>query len=230
MITVIDYGAGNLRSVENALQQLGVEHRVTSKASDIDSASALLLPGVGHFGQMIRSLETLDVISRLRRAIQNGVPYLGICLGMQALYEQSEEAPACEGLGIFPGVIRRFPESALLGVPAPLKVPHMGWNQLNIAPGRRLFEGIRGTPFMYFAHSYYLPAIGASEPAKAIPEAAAEVDYGTRFVAAIEKENVYGVQFHPEKSGDAGLKVLDNFALVCSQPQAGALRGGNDAR
>lgn len=211
MITVIDYGAGNLRSVENALKYLGVPHQITSQAADVAAASALLLPGVGHFGQMMRSLELLGLTPILRKTIADGVPYLGICLGMQALYEQSEEAPSWAGLGIFEGTIRRFPEG--------LKVPHMGWNQLQFSPLSRLFAGITAEPFVYFAHSYYLPAESDSGGATTGPKAAALADYGRPFVAAVERKNVFGVQFHPEKSGEIGLRLLANFAQVCTQPE-----------
>ena len=222
MITMIDYGAGNLRSVENSLRYLNVPYQITSQAADVAGAKALLLPGVGHFGQMMRSLQGLEIVSPLRQAIRNGVPYLGICLGMQALFERSEEAASYEGLGIFPGTIRRFPE----GFPHPLKVPHMGWNCLEITPGSRLFEGITAAPFVYFAHSYYLPA---QESESARSAAAAVCDYGLPFVAAIEVENVFGVQFHPEKSGEIGLQVVANFARHCGAAVAGERVGGERA-
>ena len=203
MICVIDYGAGNLRSVENALQYLDVPFTVTSQAAEVAEAAAILLPGVGHFGQMMRSLDVLGLASILRGAITRGVPYLGICLGMHALFEGSEEAPAWPGLAILPGRVRRIPEG--------LKVPHMGWNQLQMAPGSRLFVGIASSPFVYFAHSYYVPWEGfASSGQSAQPAALA--DYGTLFVAAVEKDNICGVQFHPEKSGEIGLEMLRNFA------------------
>ncbi|MBI2816541.1 MAG: imidazole glycerol phosphate synthase subunit HisH [Acidobacteria bacterium] len=203
MISVIDYGAGNLRSVENALNQLEVPFAITSRAEDVARASAVLLPGVGHFGQMMRSLERLGLISALRQSIQGGVPYLGICLGMHALFEASEEAPALAGLGILKGTIRRFPEG--------MKVPHMGWNQLQFEEGTRFFEGIEPAPFVYFAHSYYLPAAETVSSANGT-FAAAIAEYGFPFVAAIEHDNIAGVQFHPEKSGDLGLRMLRNFA------------------
>jgi imidazole glycerol-phosphate synthase subunit HisH len=207
MISVIDYGAGNLRSVENSLKELQVSYAITSEASDVAAATAILLPGVGHFGQMMRSLDRLGLISVLREAIARGVPYLGICLGMHALYESSEEAPSLPGLGILSGTIRRFPEG--------LKVPHMGWNQLEIRPGCRLFDEIEPSPFVYFAHSYYLPMEGASSGEANGGREAALADYGFRFVAAIEEKNISGVQFHPEKSGDIGLRMLRNFARNC---------------
>ena len=199
MISVIDYGAGNLRSVENALTALKVPYAITSQPEDVRNALAILLPGVGHFGQMMRSLDRLGLVAVVRDAIGRGVPYLGICLGMQALFETSEEAPELPGLGIFPGSIRRFPEG--------MKVPHMGWNQLQLTPGSRLFEGVAAEPFVYFAHSYYLPA---GEGSSARPAALSE--YGSNFVAAIEDRNINGVQFHPEKSGEIGLRVLKNFS------------------
>lgn len=211
MITVIDYGAGNLRSVENALRYLQAPHRITSQAEEVDSASAILLPGVGHFGQMMRSLELLGLIPILQRTLRKGTPYLGICLGMHALFERSEEAPSWPGLGILPGAIRRFPEG--------LKVPHMGWNRLQIAPSSRLFHGVNTDPFVYFAHSYYLPWEEGSSPAGSAPAALA--DYGSRFVAAVETETIFGTQFHPEKSSETGLRILANFAGLIREAGSG---------
>ncbi len=223
MITVVDYGAGNLHSVENTLKFLGVAHRITSLPEDVAQARAILLPGVGHFGQMMRSLEQMRMIPALREAILGGVPYLGICLGMHALFEGSEEAPELEGLGIYPGRIRRFPPD----LPAGCKVPHMGWNQIRIAPSSRLFEGVRNESYVYFAHSYYLPVEVMGEGTGATTGAAAVADYAFPFVAAVEKANVFGTQFHPEKSGDIGLKAVENFAVVCEQAGAGGrLAGG----
>ncbi|MFH1497681.1 MAG: imidazole glycerol phosphate synthase subunit HisH [Verrucomicrobiota bacterium] len=210
MITVIDYGAGNLRSVENALRYLQASFRVTSRAEDVAQASAILLPGVGHFGQMMRSLELLGLIAVLREALGRDVPYLGICLGMHALYERSEEAPSWPGLGVLRGAIRRFAPG--------LKVPHMGWNQLQIAPGSCLFRKIKVEPFVYFAHSYYLPAEENPPSDEKSFRAAALVDYGVSFVAAVEKNNLHGVQFHPEKSGELGLQMLRNFVETSLKP------------
>ena len=226
MITVIDYGAGNLRSVENTLKYLDIPYQITSQVADVGSASALLLPGVGHFGQMVRALDTLGMAPVLRQAISDGVPYLGICLGMQALFERSEEAPDCEGLGVFSGAIRRFPDS----MPQGLKVPHMGWNQVRVQGGSRLFAGIDTNSFFYFAHSYYLPvetSVGADASA---PRIAGLADYSFPFVTAIETGNVFGVQFHPEKSGETGLRVVSNFAAACGERIGdGAARGGDSA-
>jgi imidazole glycerol phosphate synthase glutamine amidotransferase subunit len=201
MITVIDYGAGNLRSVENALKYLQAPFTITSQAADVELAQAILLPGVGHFGQMMRSLDFLEITPVLRKTIRRGVPYFGICLGMHALYEGSDEAPSWPGLGVLPGLVRRFPEGS-----EGLKVPHMGWNRLDIVPTRRLFEDIPSGQFVYFAHSYYVPAETNDEAGWA-----ALSEYGRPFIAAVERENLWGTQFHPEKSGDAGLRILQNF-------------------
>jgi len=212
MITVIDYGAGNLRSVENALKHLQAPHTITSQPAEVAEAEAILLPGVGHFGQMMRSLENLGLVQVLRAALNRGVPYFGICLGMHALYERSEEAPAFPGLGVLRGAVRRFPEGQ-----EGLKVPHMGWNRLEISPSSRLFDGIAPGPFVYFAHSYYVPA---EDAAASEQEARAAVcDYGRPFVAAIERKNLWATQFHPEKSGDPGLRILENFVRACRKAQ-----------
>ena len=210
MITVIDYGAGNLRSVENALSHLEAPYQITSQPADVADASAILLPGVGHFGQMMRSLEVLGLAPVLRKAISEGVPYLGICLGMQALFESSEEAPSYPGLAVFSGTIRRFP--------AGMKVPHMGWNQVCVPGGTRLFAGVASNSFCYFAHSYYLPVEMNQRADLKAPRIAALADYGFPFVAAIETDNVYGVQFHPEKSGDVGMQCLSNFIRATGEP------------
>lgn len=225
MITVIDYGAGNLRSVENTLKFLGVPHHVTSSPDDVARSTAILLPGVGHFGQMVRSLDQLQMMDVLRARIRAGVPYLGICLGMHALFEGSDEAPECAGLGVFPGAVRRFPET----MPARLKVPHMGWNQIRLAASSRLFAGMAPGPFVYFAHSYYLPREVASDspsdsPGDGQPLAAAVADYGGEFVVAIESGNIFGTQFHPEKSGNLGLQVVGNFAALCASASAEQVR------
>lgn len=190
MIAVFDYGAGNLRSVRNTLAEIGCEHEVVRDAAGLDRASKIILPGVGHFGQMMRSLAARET---LVGRIAAGVPFLGICLGMQALFETSEEAPDAAGLGIFRGAVKRFREA--------VRVPHMGWNELEVRPGARLFAA-GSRPHVYFAHSYYVPEI---------PEASAICDYGVRYTAALEAGNVFGVQFHPEKSGPVGLEIVRRF-------------------
>jgi imidazole glycerol phosphate synthase glutamine amidotransferase subunit len=183
MIAIFDYGAGNLRSVENTLAEIGCDYKLVRDAEGLRAASKIILPGVGHFGQMMRALDALDVRGALLERLRAGVPFFGICLGMQALFERSEEAPEVRGLGLFPGEVRRFPVDA--------RVPHMGWNQLE-----------PGAQFVYFAHSYYVPE---NEHASAL------CTYGVRFTAALRAGNVQGVQFHPEKSGTVGLGIVRGF-------------------
>ena len=200
MIAIFDYGAGNLRSVENTLDSIGATYEIVSNADGLLQADKIILPGVGHFGQLIRSLDSLGVRETFRERIAAGVPFLGICLGMQALFEGSEEAPELSGLGLYPGRVRRFAIGA--------RVPHMGWNELELQGQPRLLRDVGARPYVYFAHSYYVPAEVAGERTAAICE------YGVRYAAAIESENVFGVQFHPEKSGDLGQQVVRNF-LAC---------------
>ena len=197
MISILDYGAGNLRSVENTLGAIGTEYELIRDASGLRRATKIVLPGVGHFGQMMRALDELDVRGALIERIRTGVPFLGICLGLQALFDSSEEAPGARGLGLFAGRIERFRGDA--------RVPHMGWNSLERARESRLLEGTGETPFVYFANSFYAPAVA---------EASATCSYGVRFAAVIEQANIHAVQFHPEKSGAVGLKIVKNF--VCS--------------
>ena len=194
MIAIFDYGAGNLRSVQNTLGELGCEYTLVRDAAGLQAASKILLPGVGHFGQMMRALDSLGVRQTLIERIQGGVPFLGICLGMQALFESSEEAPEVRGLGIYPGAVRRFPLAA--------RVPHMGWNELAVRSGSKLVHDLNARPYVYFAHSYYVPED---------PRASATCTYELTYTAALESGNVYGVQFHPEKSGAVGLKIVRNF-------------------
>ena len=200
MIAIFDYGAGNLRSVENTLAAIGARYELVRDAEGLGRAEKIILPGVGHFGQLIRSLDSLGVRETLRERIAAGVPFLGICLGLQALFESSEEAPELAGLGVYPGAIRRFP--------AGTRVPHMGWNNLELHGRPRLFKGLASNPYVYFAHSYYVPDTVAGE------RAAAWCEYGVRYAAALEADNVFGVQFHPEKSSAIGRQVVRNF-LEC---------------
>jgi imidazole glycerol phosphate synthase glutamine amidotransferase subunit len=194
MIAIFDYGAGNLRSVQNTLGELGCDYTLVRDSKGLLAATKILLPGVGHFGQMMRALDALDVRDTLIHRIQAGVPFLGICLGMQALFESSEEAPEVRGLGIYPGVVRRFPIDA--------RVPHMGWNELQVRPNSKLIHDLPARPYVYFAHSYYVPED---------PRASATCAYELTYTAALESNNVYGVQFHPEKSAAVGLKIVSNF-------------------
>ena len=194
MIAILDYGAGNLRSVENTLAELGCEYTLVRDSAGLRQASQILLPGVGHFGQMMRALDALAVRDTLVERIVAGVPFLGICLGLQALFESSEEAPEVRGLGVFPGVVKRFPAGA--------RVPHMGWNELEVRAGSRLVRNLEARPYVYFAHSYYVPEH---------EQASATCTYGVKYTAALEAGNVCGVQFHPEKSGPVGLRIVQNF-------------------
>jgi glutamine amidotransferase len=197
MIAIFDYGAGNLRSVQNTLGELSCEYTLVRDAAGLQQASKIILPGVGHFGQMMRALDALEVRETLLDRILAGVPFLGICLGMQALFERSEEAPEVRGLGLYPGEVRRFPQDA--------RVPHMGWNELAIQPASRLVCNLSARPYVYFAHSYYVPENS---------RAAATCTYEVKYTAALESANVYGVQFHPEKSGSVGLRIVSNFLEV----------------
>jgi imidazole glycerol-phosphate synthase subunit HisH len=195
MISILDYGAGNLRSVQNTLGEIGAEFTLVRDAEGLRRASKILLPGVGHFGQMMRSLDEMGVRQALLERIAAKVPFLGICLGLHALFEKSEEAPGMEGLGVFPGEVKRFPETA--------RVPHMGWNTLQrAANGSRLLDGVGAAPYVYFAHSYYVPQT---------PVTAALCNYTLPYTAVLEAGSVFGVQFHPEKSGPLGLKIVKNF-------------------
>lgn len=197
MISILDYGAGNLRSVENTLGALGVEYELVRDSDALRRATKIILPGVGHFGQMMRALDEMQVREALTERIGAGVPFLGICLGLQALFECSEEAPGARGLGVFRGRVEKFPGDA--------RVPHMGWNSLERTRESRLLEGTGDAPFVYFANSFYAPAV---------EEATAVCSYGVRFSAVIERGNICAVQFHPEKSGAVGLKIVSNFACL----------------
>ena len=200
MIAIFDYGAGNLRSVENALDAIGVPYEIVNDAGGLCRADKIILPGVGHFGQLIRSLDALGVREAFKDRIAAGVPFLGICLGLHALFERSEEAPELSGLGVYPGEVKRFPKDA--------RVPHMGWNQLEPKGSPRLLAQLDSQPYVYFAHSYYVPEDVGGEKAAALCE------YGVRYTAALESGNVFGVQFHPEKSGSVGQQIIRNF-LAC---------------
>jgi len=193
--TLIDYGAGNVPSVERALRRLGSEVETTNEAQRIAEADCLVLPGVGHCAALVCALDACSLREPICWAIAKGVPFLGICLGLQALYEMSEEAPEMRSLGIFPGRVTRLPEE--------VKLPHMGWNTLRALRAGRLLESIPPDSYFYFAHSFAAPADGV--------ESAAACEHGREFAAVVERENVYAVQFHPEKSGAMGAQVLRNF-------------------
>ena len=194
MTTIVDYGAGNLRSVQNTLDKLNAQYEVTNNPQAVRSASKIILPGVGHFGQMMRAIDDLGLREPLIQKIHSGIPFLGICVGLQCLFEASEESPGSRGLGIFQGSIQRFTGDA--------RIPHMGWNSLLRARECRLLRGLPEDTFTYFAHSYYAPVRDAT---------AATCTYMHPFSAVLETQNIYAVQFHPEKSGPVGLRVMENF-------------------
>lgn len=194
MIAIFDYGAGNLRSVQNTLDEIGAAYELVRDAAGLERASKIVLPGVGHFGQMLRALDEMNVRATFIDRIRAGVPFLGICLGLQGLFDSSEEAPEQRGLGIFPGQVKRFDISA--------RVPHMGWNQLDSVRPSRLLSGLAAHPYVYFAHSYYVPVVA---------QTAATCTYTLPYTAVLESGNVFGVQCHPEKSGPLGLRMVRNF-------------------
>ncbi|MBL8216748.1 MAG: imidazole glycerol phosphate synthase subunit HisH [Bryobacterales bacterium] len=194
MIGIIDYGAGNLRSVQNTLAEIGAAYKLVHTPEQLRAASKIILPGVGHFGQMMRALQMMSMPEAIRKNIGDGVPFLGICLGLQALYESSEEAPEVKGLELLPGTVKRFQHD--------LRIPHMGWNEIAPLRDAAILRNLGAKPYLYFAHSYYCPVGDAT---------AAVCDYGVKYTAVVESENIYGVQFHPEKSGDLGLRIVKNF-------------------
>ena len=199
-VTLIDYGAGNVTSVERALQRLGAATHRSNSLECIEKAEALLLPGVGHYAALIRALDERVLRAPLLDAIQRGVPFLGVCLGLQALYETSEEAPELSGLHLLPGSVRSLPTT--------VKLPHMGWNQLRVTRPSRLLEGISADAYFYFAHSFAATKVNGEDVALC--------NHGTDFAAVIEKQNIFAVQFHPEKSGDAGAQLLQNFLRLAA--------------
>jgi len=194
MIAILDYGAGNLRSVQNTLGEIGADYELVHDAGGLRKTTKIILPGVGHFGQMMRAFDRMDVRSALIDRIRAGVPFFGICLGLQALFQGSDEAPEQHGLGLYDGTIRRFPSDA--------RVPHMGWNEIIPGAGSKLLRNLPAHPYLYFAHSYYAPVNGVT---------AATCNYSVEYTAVLESGNVYGVQFHPEKSGPLGLAIVRNF-------------------
>ena len=199
-ITLIDYGAGNVPSVERALQRLGVTSRRATQPRELESARAIILPGVGHFTAIIRALDQNNLRSALCAAISDGIPFLGICLGLQALYSSSAEAPALPGLHLF--------SASVTSLPSIVKLPHMGWNRLKIKRASRLLAGLDESDYFYFAHTF--AALDGSQ------EVAATCEHGASFAAVVERENIFATQFHPEKSGAAGSRLLQNFVSLAA--------------
>ena len=201
MVAIIDYDAGNIKSVEKAVNALGYEAVVTRDRSSILNAEHVILPGVGAFGDAMKKLHGYGLVEVIREVEANHTPFLGICLGLQLMFESSEEAPGVEGLSLLKGRIIRLPDTE------DLKIPHIGWNSLKYPNSGRLFAGIPEDSYVYFVHSYYLQA-GEPEIVKATTE------YGALVHASVEKENVFACQFHPEKSSEVGMKILENFLKI----------------
>ena len=201
MIAIIDYDAGNLKSVEKALEAVGQESVITRDFQTILSADKVILPGVGAFSDAMHNLKKYDLDQVIREVAEKKIPLLGICLGLQLLFERSDETPGVEGLGVLKGEILRIPEQE------GLKIPHMGWNSLKLQNNGRLFQGLEEDPYVYFVHSYYLKAEDES-----IVKATTE--YSTLIHASVEQGNVFACQFHPEKSSDTGLRILENFVAL----------------
>lgn len=197
MIAIIDYGAGNLQSVKNAFKHIGTEAVITGEKSEIAAADAVVLPGVGAFGDCMASLEKAGLTDTVKAAANSGKPFLGICLGLQLLFEESEESPGVKGLGIFKGKIIKIPDTGL-------KIPHMGWNSIETVKKSKILDG---SPYVYFVHSYYLQ----TDDKELV---SAYTEYGARLAVAVERNNVFAVQFHPEKSGGAGMEILKKFAAL----------------
>lgn len=201
MIAIIDYDAGNLKSVEKALNYLEQETVITRDKEVLLSADKVILPGVGSFGDAMNKLHSYQLVETIKEVAASGKPFLGICLGLQLLFERSDESVGVPGLGVLKGDIVRIPDKE------GLKIPHIGWNSLEIKPEAKLFQGIANQSYVYFVHSYYLKAENENE-------VAATTDYSTLIHASVEKGNIFACQFHPEKSGNVGLKILDNFAKL----------------
>ena len=204
MIAIIDYDAGNIKSVEKAINYLGSECTITRNPDVILNADGVILPGVGSFGDAMGKLENYGLIPVINQVAEKGIPFIGICLGLQLLFDESEESPGVKGLSLLKGKIKRFPSD--MG----LKVPQIGWNSLEYDNPGKLFEGISEGSYVYFVHSYYLEAED-----KSIVKASSE--YGVKFHASVESGNIFACQFHPEKSSDVGLKILSNFLKICEK-------------
>jgi len=199
MIVIVDYGMGNLRSVQKGFERVGAQAMVSRKIQDIDSADKLVLPGVGAFPECMKNLVTFGLVDSILDFLKSGKPFLGICLGLQLLFEESEEFGLHEGLKVIPGRVKAF--SREMG----LKIPHMGWNQVTFKKDVPIFQGIDDGSFFYFVHSYFVEPVLAED-------IATETDYGVTFTSSIARDNIFALQFHPEKSQENGLRILRNFS------------------
>ena len=198
MVAIIDYDAGNIKSVEKALLHLGEEVMITRDREKILNSDKVILPGVGAFGDAMEKLRSYGLDKVIYEVVEKKIPFLGICLGLQLLFEKSDETPGVKGLGILPGEVLRIPDKE------GLKIPHMGWNSIDVKEGSRLFKGVSNNSYVYFVHSYYLQAENEND-------VAATTEYITHVHASVEHDNIFACQFHPEKSGDVGLRILKNF-------------------
>lgn len=201
MIAIIDYDAGNIKSVEKALNFLGEEAIITRDRDEILKSDKVILPGVGAFGDAMEKLHQYGLVETIQEVVKREIPFLGICLGLQLMFESSDEAPGVKGLGLLPGKILRIPKQG------DLKIPHMGWNNIKIKEGAKLFQGLEQDPYVYFVHSYYLKADNEDI-------VAATTQYGVTIHASVEKGNIFACQFHPEKSSTVGLHILKNFVSL----------------
>ncbi len=204
MIAIIDYGAGNIQSVYKALKYLGIDCAITSDKNEILNADGAILPGQGEFSDCMNSITESGIKDTVMEFINTGKPFLGICVGLQLLFEGSEESPDTKGLGIFKGIIKRIPNGE------GLKIPHMGWNSIDIVKNDKLFNGVDNGSYFYFVHSYYLDA----EEKDIV---STQTEYGVKIDASVSRNNIYATQFHPEKSGEIGLEILKNFNKIASK-------------
>jgi glutamine amidotransferase len=208
MIAIVDYGMGNLRSVHKALERVDYDAQVTADPQGVMDATKIILPGVGAFRDCMRNLEEFRLLKPMIRSIEAGKPFLGICLGLQLLFEESDEFGLHKGMGILPGRVTRFPEDIQdLDTNQPYPIPHMGWNTIEIKKESPLFSGIESGAFFYFVHSYYALPHNPTDIAATTP-------YGIEFASAVQRDNIYAVQFHPEKSQAVGLRLLKNFGRL----------------
>ncbi len=205
-LVVVDYEMGNMLSVKNALRHINTQYSMSSNASDIDNARGVILPGVGGFPECMRALHNFDLVEAIVKVINKGVPFLGICLGLQVLFQESEEFGNTKGLGILEGSVRKFPQSF------DLKVPHMGWNQIRLNKPSAILKDVKESDYFYFVHSFYV-----EDSTTLSAHVTSFSHYGNSFVASIQKDNVFATQFHPEKSGIKGLSILRNFISFCDE-------------